>query len=170
MNLAPSWTSATALVLVAGLFLAACPAAANEGAISFTYSPLTGPSCKTLRNDEEGGGQTDRCKGFAGLDIEINSGDHSDILSVVRGGRTLVNGPNEYNTTVRRKVVEWRYRGSPSTPTVTALILRMDTHGERKSKSRLFVLRLTGRACLLGSAHSNEAARKLADDLGRACP
>lgn len=144
---------------------AALPALAGDESIQFAYSSLKEGDCRAVSGEE--GSSIESCPGFGGYDIQVSSGDSSSNLSVFRGKKEVLAGPSVHNTTVRRQIVEWRYRGA--TPVVTALIFRMDEQGGPKVKSTLYVARFIGRPCIVGKTGSNAAARAMADDPSRPC-
>jgi hypothetical protein len=162
----PTITAGSVLVALA----AATTAVGKEPAVQFSYTSVSPDACKVIdRNDDEGGSSTESCPGFAGYGLQILSSDHNSILNVVRGGGQVAQGPSLHDTVVRRHLVEWRFVGSAAAPTATALIFRMDEVGQPKVRSALYVLRLAGRACFIGKASSNAAARILADNLASPC-
>lgn len=122
---------------------------------------------------------TSECKAFAGFTLKISGGDlrYGPELKF-EGAEIDLQRPGRFHDMASQKV-EWVYdltqdeEGSGSLA-FKALIYRLSVSDATGDASRdqalLYVVRLNGKkSCVIGTAQTNEAARKLADSKSAAC-
>ena len=171
-------------------FLAAIPFslaffAFQANAQDSVYSNLTGESCQTLSETEEGGGYSviQRCDGHGGWNVFFHSGDHGSASAFSRGDNApeqMPYGGYVGNFGGFHDVLEWRVDGEGD---AFATIHRynstsFDAEGQPRNNSILIVAALRpgseAESCHVGYVNvtrlsgGNALAREMADRLAPA--
>jgi len=128
---------------------------------SSTYTKLE--SCQ--RVEEGPDSSVTRCPNQKAYQLFLYYGDSRDWLVIKKNDRIVIDLQNDIFSQAPGNFpeipgpIEWRSKDN----LVNAIIFRVFGSNGSKKKSKLFVIRLGNKACLLGTTTSNEQARKIAD-------